>query len=103
MIELYSYFHNYDKNIMPSTFQIRNRVSRKHNFQLVENTPSDGVRGLQLNSFYYRAVKTWNDLPKVIVNASDINNFKNILDEAWKESPIKYTFKRFVETFIFAW
>ena len=90
MIELYKHFHHYDKSITPHTFQIRNRVSRKHNFQLVENRPSDGVRGPQSNSFYYRAVKTWNNLSKEIVNAKDINSFKNNLDEAWKDNAIKY-------------
>ena len=90
MIERYKHFHHYDKSITPHTFQIRNRVSRKHNFQLVENRPSDGVRGPQSNSFYYRAVKTWNNLSKEIVNAKDINSFKNNLDEAWKDNAIKY-------------
>ena len=36
MIELYKHFHNYDKNNMPCTFPIRNHMSRKQNFQLVE-------------------------------------------------------------------
>ena len=34
MIETYKHFHKYDKNIISSSFQPRNRVSRKHDFQL---------------------------------------------------------------------
>ena len=52
--------------------------------------PRDGVRGLQSNSFYDRHVKTWNNLPKGVVDAKDINNFKQKLDEAWKDKPTKY-------------
>ena len=51
--------------------------------------PRDGVRGLQTNSLY-RNVKTWNNLPKGVVHAKGINNFKEKLDEAWKDKPTKY-------------
>ena len=90
MIELYKHFHKYDQDTLPHPFQPRNRVSRKHDFQLVWIKPKDGIRGLQTNSFYYRTIKTWNDLPKEVVNAKDINSFKEKLDEAWKENPIKF-------------
>ena len=34
MIEIYKHFHAYDKGTIPDKFQIRNRISRKHNYQL---------------------------------------------------------------------
>ena len=54
MIEIFKHFHAYDKDIIPGKFQIRNRISRKHKYQLVQHMPRDGVRGLQSNSFYCR-------------------------------------------------
>ena len=84
------HFRAYDKDIIPDKFQIRNRISRKHNYQLVQHMSRDGVRGLQSNSFYYRNAKIWNNLPKGVVDAKTINNFKQKLDKAWKDNPTKF-------------
>ena len=62
------------------------------NFQLVENRPTDGERGKQFNSFYFRTNRRWNNLPSKVVNAETVNAFKNQLDEEWKDVPSKYTF-----------
>ena len=90
MIELYKHFHKYDRDTVPQSFQTKSRISRKHNFQLVWRKPKDGVRGLQTNSFYYRTTKMWNDLPNEVAHAKDINEFKNKLDDAWMNHPIKF-------------
>ena len=76
-----------------ANFKTEIELVENTHFQLVQNMPRDGVRGvrgLQSNSFYYRNIKTWNNLPKGVVDAKDINNFKQILDEAWKDKPTKY-------------
>ena len=91
MIELYKHFHTYDKVTLSSSFQHQTRMSRKHNFQIVWRTPRDGIRGIQSNSFYYRTMEKWNGLPDKVVNAENINLFKNLLDETWSNNPIKYT------------
>ena len=90
MMETFKHFHAYDKDIIPDKFQIRNRISRKHNYQLIPHMPRDGVRGLQPNSFNYRNAKIWNNLPKGEVDAKTINNVKQKLDEAWKDNPTKF-------------
>ena len=90
MIQVYNHFHKYDWNTLPHSFKQQNRVSRKHDFQVVWRKPNDGVRGIQSNSFYYRTTKTWNDLPKEVVNAKDVNSFKNRLDKVWKDKSIKF-------------
>ena len=89
MIEVYKHLHNYDQETLPPSFQLRQRISRKHDFQLVWKKPKDGVRGLQTNSFYHRTTKMWNDLPKEVVNTNNLNSFKNKLDDTWKNHPIK--------------
>ena len=62
--------------------------------------PKDGTRGIQANSFYYRTIKNWNELPRNVVNATTINSFKKQLDDAWEDKPFKYdpkTIERFLE------
>ena len=90
MIEVFKHIHTYDQQTLPRHFRLLNRPSRKHEYQLVMNFPKDGMRGIQTNSFYYRVIKTWNDLPRTVVNAKNIESFKYQLDESWKNSPIKY-------------
>ena len=94
MLELWKHFHSYDKVSLSDRFQSNKRTSRMHDFQLVWHKPKDGIRGIQTNSFYFRAVKTWNNLPKDVVNAKDINTFKCLLDKTWSNNPIKYNHLR---------
>ena len=92
MIEIFKHFHTYDKNIISPNFRRKMRDSRKHNFQLVENKPSDGVRGIQYNSFYFRTTRTWNELPRNVVDATTMDDFKKELDDAWLGKPSKYDY-----------
>ena len=82
----------------PENFRPRKRPSRKHDDQLLWKAPKDGASGLQTNFFYFRTIKTWNELPKEIVHAKSIGSFKNKIDEAWKDLPVKfYEQGRFIE------
>ena len=83
MCEIYKHLHTYDKTITKNGFKMRHRPSRKHNFQLERRTAEDGVRGYQSNSFYFRSVKIWNELPETVVEACNINVFKRRIDQAW--------------------
>ena len=47
------------------------------------------ARGLQANSCY-RTTRIWNELPKKVVNAKNINAFKSLLDEVWKDKATIY-------------
>ena len=85
VIELYKHFHKYDKAIISDSFQPRERRSRKHDFQLHTRKPKDGTRGVQSNEFYYRS-------PKHVVNANNINQFKNRLDKAWGNQPFNFDY-----------
>ena len=90
MIELYKHFNSYDQNVIPTSFQPKERVSRKHKFQLYYKRPRDGVRGIQHNSFYFRTSKLWNNLPSKVVHADTKNTFRNRLDVFWKDESIMY-------------
>ena len=89
MIEMYKHFHIYDKDTITTSFQPRNRTSRSHDYQLHLLMPKDATTGLQTNS-YFRVAKMWNNLPKYVVDAKDINTFKNMLDKHWEDSSMKY-------------
>ena len=90
MIEVYKHFHSYDPATLPDSFQPKTRLSRKHSYQLHELRPRDGTRGIQTNSFYYRAAKVWNNLPRKVVDAKNLNLFKNFLDDQWRNEEIKF-------------
>ena len=90
MIEVYKHFHAYDKGVLSNSFKPRDRLSRQHAFQLIPNYSKDGIRGVQRNSFYHRAIDTWNNLPNNVVDAKNISAFKQALDNHWNDNPIKF-------------
>ena len=89
MIEVYKHMHTYDRAILSRRLQLQPRGSRKHDYQLVWNMPKDSTRGLQASS-YYRTTRIWNELPKKVVNAKNINAFKSLLDKVWKDKATTY-------------
>ena len=78
------------KDTLSKSFQRLTRTSRKHNFQLIPRIPRDGVRGVQTNSFYFRSIDTWNNLPKSGVDIPSVSYFKRNLEKAWNDHPLKY-------------
>ena len=88
MIEIFKHFHVYDKSVISESFRPKERVSRKHDFQLYNRTAKDGVGGIRNNSFYYRSVNTWNNLPRNVVNAKHITT--TMLDKRWGNEPWKF-------------
>ena len=97
MIEVYNHIHRYDRKVISPNFRQQFRPSRKHEFQLVENRPTDGERGRQFNSFYFRINRRWNNLPSKVVRAETVNAFKNQLDKEWKHAPTHANNEQIVE------
>ena len=46
MIEIYKHFHTYDKEIISTSFQPPERTTRKHDSQILNRKPKDGIRGI---------------------------------------------------------
>ena len=90
MIEVWKHFNAYDSSTLSPTFNPRERTSRQHKFQLHTPPSTDGVRGIQSNSFYHRVVPVWNNLPKNVAEAETIDAFKNALDDLWQDDPCKF-------------
>ena len=90
MIETFKHFHKYDRNVLPTSFKPRSRLSRRHNFQIQPIVPKDGKRGLHKNSFYCRIDDVWNSLPSEVVDSPTVDIFKNRLDILWKQLPLRF-------------
>ena len=56
-IELYKHFHHYDQDTIPPSFQRRERVTRKHEYQLLQRKTKDGIRGVQTDSSIINTVE----------------------------------------------
>ena len=93
LIEMYKHFAKYDKDIVAESFQPKERVNRRHRFQIHERVAKDGVRGVQNNSFYFRIAKVWNNLPPTVVEAPSVDAFKNRLDKEMKDNALKFDHK----------
>ena len=91
MIQVWKHFNAYDRSTISPNFILCPRPNRKHGYQITWNRPRDGSTGVQANSFYFRIAKTWNNLPKNVVEARTIDTFKSRLDDAWKNHPTKRT------------
>ena len=91
MIEVYEHLNIYQKETLPSHFQI-SRSNKSHNFKLIWNKSIDGSRRTKVNPFYFRTIPILNDLQCTAVNAKTVNNFKNNLDDAWSEKWWKYNY-----------
>ena len=98
MIEMFKHFHVYDRSILASTFQPRDRPSRQHSCQLHTPKSNDGLRGPQTNSYYHRVVKMWNELPNDVVTADNIDEFKINLDKHWIEDPVMFDYEYLTRT-----
>ena len=90
MCEIYKHIHTYDKRTLPDRFKMRERTSRGHRFQLERCNAKDGIRGCQTNSFYFRSIKLWNELPENVVDAENIIIFKRRIDLAWLNKKFEY-------------
>ena len=93
VIEMYKHFHTYDKCTLAPSFKPIEQLSRKHWFQLHTPQTKDGTNGPQSNFFFQRTTEIWNNLPENVVEAQDVNNFKNRLDKVWKQDPLMYDHK----------
>ena len=92
MIEMWKHFNVYDRDILSPSFTPNERPVRNgnHKFQLYQRRSGDGERGVQTNSYYFRTTEMWNGLPTSVVESKTIDSFKNNLDRAWADHPMKY-------------
>ena len=81
MILIYQITHQLLKISFPAFFTPSLHAStRGHNYKLLKSQ----YRCRPRQSFFsVRSINDWNSLPANIVNATSLNQFKNLLDEHW--------------------
>ena len=90
LIEMYKHFYSHDKGaITGPSFKLRERPSRRHDHQVLEQAKTR-LRGLRENAFYGRTSRTWNELPRHVAEAKNVNAFKNALDKHLEQHPLKF-------------
>ena len=80
MIQVFKIAHNYYDPVTTNgifNFQDSSRL-RGHNFKIMKQSVN---RSRYANFFTNRVVNNWNKLPYHIVNAKNINTFKNLFDD----------------------
>ena len=83
MIETFKITHNiYDTRVSSNLLKLNKSSTRSHGFKLEKARVN--TRQYQ-NFFSNRVVNLWNNLPSDIVNADNINAFKNKLDSHLKD------------------
>ena len=88
MVEMYKITSNiYDEEITKDLLVYNNTATRGHVNKLFKSRPRLELRK---NSFFFRCVDPWNKLPSNIVQAPNLNKFKNHLDKFWKNMELKY-------------
>ena len=83
---------------MIQCFKIMNGLVRLDVIKIFKRIPTSNTRGHQqrilrqrahtsvrAKSFSQRTIRSWNSLPKHVIDAPSVNTFKNRLDEAWKD------------------
>ena len=80
MIEVYKYTHGlYDSD---TPFKLAVSDTRGHSLKIFKSRAN---KSLRQHFFSHRVVDKWNSLPESKVQAPTLNNFKNQLDQHWKQ------------------
>ena len=75
MIQVYNILHTENQTLLKKSTEDR---TRGHNFKLQKDHCKAEIKK---NTFAFRTVNQWNDLSEGVVNAKNINEFKNKLDK----------------------
>ena len=88
IIQVYKILTEVDNIASKPFFQLNDSsITRGHNFKLTK----DRNRTSKRQAFFKpRIISLWNDLPSYVVNSNNINSFKNNLNKAWMNNPIKF-------------
>lgn len=78
-------------NMTPTEiFRLSNNSYRSHQYKLAKKKCT---KSTSLNAFSNRVVSDWNALPRDVVSAKTTNEFKNKLDDHWKEEKFENPFE----------
>ena len=88
LIQIFRMLKGYDKVDASRFFKLaQGSTTRGHNFKIVKQRFHTRLRQY---AFSIRSVNNWNSLPKEVVNATTVNQFKSSLERQWRNHPLKY-------------
>ena len=84
MIEVYKMLHGKNRVDYSNFVKLSKNIrTRGHSLKLEKSRSRLNIRK---NFFSQRVINKWNELPEVIINASSVNNFKNLYDKHYHRS-----------------
>lgn len=90
MIELYKIVKGiYDPDITEGLLSFAESSTRGHQYKLIKFRPRLDLRK---NSFFFRVVDHWNNLPQSVVEAPSLISFESRLDRFWSNKEILYDY-----------
>ena len=92
MIQVYKYLnekYDVDTTHLFSVDQRDFHDTRGHQLKLVKSRSRLNIRK---NFFTERCINTWNNFPEKVVQAKNLNIFKNRLDKHWEDQKLKMDF-----------
>ena len=89
MIEVFKYTHGLYTTEGLLDLDSSEKGTRGHPYKLVKHHCS---KSLRQKFFSMRVVNKWNNLPKSVVEAGNINQFKNRLDSLWEDKQFGVNF-----------
>ena len=90
ILQVFRIVKQIDRIPFDAFFSYNTQPTRGHSYKLDKPRASTKLRQ---NSFSHRVIDLWNNLPEKAVNCKTINSFKNALEKAWRNDPIKYEFE----------
>ncbi|XP_071489873.1 uncharacterized protein [Diadema antillarum] len=88
LIQMFKILKGFDRVDPSKFFQLASgSTTRGHGLKLVKQRIHSSLRQ---SAFSIRNVNNGNALPKEVINATTINQFKSPLERHWRNNPIKY-------------
>ncbi|KAK3089449.1 hypothetical protein FSP39_003702 [Pinctada imbricata] len=87
MIETFRILNNIDKVDQAKLFPLNTNPTRGHEKKIFKRHNRTNIRKF---CFTHRVVDTWNSLPASVVDAKNVNSFKNKLNAHWKGFYLKF-------------
>ena len=87
IIQVFRIMKQFDKIPFEQFFTFNESNTRGNGRKLIKPR---GDTVLRQHTFSNRVINLWNDMPKEAVDCETINAFKNALERAWRNDPIKY-------------
>lgn len=96
MIELYKIVTGkYDAEVSTFIKTQPEHSTRGHKYKIYKQRPRLNIRK---NSFCFRTVDVWNNLPNSVVEADTVKSFESRLDKHWDKQPLKYDYTATIST-----